>query len=711
MCSSTGKQNNNNNNNNSVLVDNAVTFYFVVFPCSAAPIFHSNRLPILHDTPPYTQGDVLYLGPAEEVAQQKLQELAFPLGFASKSSVAQHGPLWSSRVEFVRKMGNVQCVRLMMASTFVVSIASESVSMRTMQTKYAAVALVITCPPDKPYYRLLLDNFDSVMRQLLHISLDFAMSATQHFFFKLSRTLTAERLAAEMERHQSAVHTYHTLAAILVNAFTHKYSLPRIHGRTGVLNIDGEYGSSSSAVSNRSHIAKVSVDSLVYDALSGLCRFSDKFASSVVAGLLSLSNWENYGLISHQRRYGDQKNNQPHQQFDSDDIYSDYWKSMEAEEKSTLDSTEHRPSSDKSSSINDVAQKNNWSRGLESTAGASSFVSAVRHSRESSIVTGITSPTGTTTTCSLTLNRRGRVVIFCTDPILARRLLAIAAFFFRDSPIAARSTSYSSNPTPFAAKVESCAHSSVPVQWVAQEYDPRNVDELLCSPHTVENLVLIIAPRTMVCRRLRLIKTFSTNPILVERFRERFQPVRPFHFQVVDNEEILSDDTVRAALKEALVLQKKTGGAVSCVEFLESFMVWIVQLSCTSHRLHQIQDETLPFVSCNSPVTKDAVAVNFSFSSFCSFRSISSVLRSTSSGGGFFRSGRPSHLDNARVPGLLSNNVFAANCLSRASLPSVTDMDLGDVRVGTQLIRLLTDCCERDPSSSLRSGKGMCEWD
>ncbi|ORC84184.1 uncharacterized protein TM35_000481450 [Trypanosoma theileri] len=727
MWSSNNNNNNNSNNNNNVPADTAVTLYFVVFPCNSAPIFHSNRIPRRDDTPPYTPGDVIYLGPAEEVAQEKLQGLAFPLGLPSKSAVTQRGPLWSSNVEFVRKMGDVRYVRLMIASTFVVSVASETEKMRTMHTKHAAVALVITCPPDKPYYQLLLDNFDGIMRQLLHISLEFAMGATQQFFFRLSRTLTAVRLASEMERQDYALRTYQTLASVLVNAFTHKFSIPRIHSRAGELNVDSKYVSSSSS-SNIPQVAKVSVVCLVHEALYYLRRFNEEFTSAVLAGLLSLSNWESYGLISHPRRYGDEQHNQQHQDFaaaaddddddendsnyNNDDIYSDYWKIMEAREKYTLTSPEQRLSSDKSSSSsssksnsNDAAPKNDWSEDVKFTE-TSSAVSAGNDSRRTSDVMGVAGAAGTRTTCSLSLNRKGRVIIFSTDPKQARYLLIIAAFFFRDSPIAARSTGHSVNPIPFAAKVDSCAYSSLPVQWVAQEYDPHRVKELLCSPHSVENTVLIIAPRAMVCRRLRLVKTFSTNPILVERFRERFQPVRPFQSQLVNDEEMRSDNTVRAALKEALFLHEKTDGVVNCVEFLEYFIIWILRRSCTSHRLQQLQEgETKSFVSCDLLTTNNPHALSFSLGSFGSIGSVSSLLRPDAEGG-FFRFSRFFNHKKSSTTRVSGGNASPANGHSRAYAVGFTDMDLEDTTVGSQLMRLLTEYYEEAPLVSLRSGKG-----
>ncbi|KEG07289.1 hypothetical protein DQ04_10291010 [Trypanosoma grayi] len=560
-----------------VPVDAAATLYFVVFPCNCAPIFHSNRIPLVEDAPPYAVGDVVYLGRAEEVAQQKLQELAFPLGFGCKSAELRSGPLWSCRLESVRKKGEVRYHRLMITSTFVVLVASESGELRTMQTKYAAAALVITCPPDTSQYQFLVENFDSVVRNMLHIALDFAMEAAQLFFVRLSRTTPAEQLMAELEKHPSALRTYHTLGAVLANAFGSTHTIPRLHSRIGELTVTSPPRTSSS---KPQHVSG-SVGSLLYDALGGLCRFSEEFATSVVAGLLSLSNWEGCGLV---RFSAEDKQQQLQQQSGDKDIYSDYWREMEEQEAKKVGG----PLSgvQEECNTNDIAcpcrsgapqKQQKQQPDTSSSPMVSSAMSATVRSAHASDTTA----TGgdTIATCPLSSQRVGRVVIFCTDPDLARSLLITAAFFFRDRCITAGASLQSREFSPFAGKVESCAYPSLPVQWVMEEYDPNRADPLLCLPHTVENALLIIAPRTLLCRRLRFSKTFTSNPILVERFKERHQLVHPFQRQTLEAVQMLPDDTIRAVLRQARWLQKSSGGAVSCAEFLESSMVRLMRHS------------------------------------------------------------------------------------------------------------------------------------
>ncbi|EKF30995.1 hypothetical protein MOQ_005174 [Trypanosoma cruzi marinkellei] len=589
-------------------MESAVTFYFVVFLCNRSPIFHSNRIPLRDDTPPYTPGDIVYFGPSDEVAQQKLQELAFPLGFGCKSSLTRNGPLWNSRLESVQKRGKVRYHRLMIASTFVVSVALESGELRTMQTKYAAVALVVTCPADRPYREFLEENFDAVVRNMLHVVLNFAMKATQLFFFRLSPTTVVGELVTELERDPQAIQTYGTLGAILVNAFAHSHAIPRLHSRMLDTNVFNLSCSSSSQPRNTTE----TVGDLLSGALRVLCSFSETFTSRFIAGLLSLSNWERWG--------SGQSNMDPQQQGhctgddgDRIDIYGDYWNRMEMVERSSSGSGDNinisgllSPVLERCQNIgnnnnnNNITSSYSYTESIAATAGAQvlhrlDFNSVSRTTSAVSTIAHSTAPI-TDVVCSLSSERVGRVVIFCTDPELARCLLILAAFFFRDHRATVGMSSRLCDKTPFAGKVLSCIYPSFPVQWVMEEYDETRVDRLLSFPYSVDNLLLVIAPRVGVCNRIKLEKKFSLTPILVEKFKKGFHPVCPFQQRTLSVVKMLPDKTVSSTLRESQRLQEKSHGTVNCAVFFEFFMLWLVrqsQLCYLQQRFSEVEATSL----------------------------------------------------------------------------------------------------------------------
>lgn len=598
------------------LAESTVTMYFSVFPCNCEPIFCSNRIPLLREAPPYCDGNVVYIGPAREVAQQKLQQLAFPRGFGCKNMEVRSGPSYSARFEQVRKRGVLRYHRIKIASTFVALVVSENGELRTIQAKHTAVAVVITCPPNTPHYDTLLQNFDSVLRYALHVSLDFAMWATQRFFLKLSRTAAFKELVAELEQHDRALETYSVVGAILANALTYTSPIPRICSGASVT----VASSASERLQSSSHDPAVSPvrnsgvfssnpNVLVYEALRKLRGINERFTSRVVAGFLSVSCWEGYGLsyrngtgicvcngiAEAQQQKGQQLNLSDGRSVgkaagfkcDADDIYADYWQFMEEEERQRekeaheslrnvsggTNSDEHEPGGDES----DV-----WKS--EPNADIPESQAAVTEERNSSPHATESATSGTSAlSCPLSLSRVGRVVIFCTDPEIAKCLMILAAFFMRDRRVIASTTA--PDMTPFAGRVESCAHSSLPVQWLMEDYNPRRFERLLCSPFTVENIVLVIDPRSLVCQRLRVHKTFSVSPILVERFGERHPVVRPFQKLLLGNVRVASDAVITSALRLACKLHKLGDPSSSCTKFLEWFVV------CLVGRCHAIRFE------------------------------------------------------------------------------------------------------------------------
>ncbi|RNF03948.1 uncharacterized protein Tco025E_08055 [Trypanosoma conorhini] len=697
----------------------AATFCFVVFLCNRSPLFHSNRIPPREDTPPYAPGDIVYFGPTEEVAQQKLQELAFPLGFACKSSYTRNGPLWNSRLESVRKLDKVRYHRLIITSTFVVSVAVESGELRTMQTKYAAVALVVTSPADKPYHQFLVNNFASVARNMLHTALSFAMKATQLFFLKLSPTTAVGKLVAELERGSQALQTHRTLGSILVNAFAHDHAIPRLHSRLANVKVSSFFLASA----RQPPCATDSVGNLLSGALHSLCCFSESFTSRVIAGLLTLSNWERCGpgqahVEAQQPRHG------VGEAAEAVDIYGDYWSRMETAEGRSCSSCGGNISSGSGSGGGSGEQKNygivspvlgpcqsvdrNNSNNIVSygdTESVSATVGAQRLDRSDFNSASMTNSAPSTTArstdpgndvfCLLSSQRVGRVVIFSTDPELARCLLIVSAFFFRDHRAIIGTSSRLCDDVPFAGKVLSCVYPSFPVQWVMEEYDEARVERLLYSPHSVDNLLLVIAPRSGVCDRMRLEKRFSLIPILVEKFKKGFQPVCPFHQRTLSVVRMLPDKTVSSALQKARRLQRKSGGAVSCAVFFEFFMLGLVRQSQLCHLQRQCAEAEGASVSLLSTPSRGAASSSHASRIGSHMSRLFSFL-------GRADAGAARHRDLPRCP---SADAAAAavpiDAPAPAYLPRASSEDgpgriFGGLQVNSQLMGLLAECWKSD---------------
>ncbi|ESL07082.1 hypothetical protein TRSC58_05235 [Trypanosoma rangeli SC58] len=688
----------------------ASTFYFVVFLCNRSPIFHSNRIPQCEDTPPYTPGDLVYFGPAEEVAQQKLQELAFPLGFGCKSSFTRNGPLWNSRLECVRTRDKVRYHRLIIVSTFVVSVAVESGELRTMQTKYAAVALVVTCPADKPYHRFLVDNFASVVRNLLHTALSFAMKATQLFFLRLSPTTAVGKLVTELERGSQALQTHRTLGSILVNAFAHDHAIPRLHSRLVNVNVPNFFR----VFTGQSHCATDSIESLLSGALHSLCCFSESFTSRVIAGLLSLSNWERWGsgqanMEARQPRHGVEEG------AETVDNYGNYWRHMERAERSSSSSScsgnnntygglslvlEQCQGVDKSNNNNVISCVDTES--ISVTAGAQRLdkvdFNSVSRTNSAPSTAALSTVTTTDVVCSLSSQRVGRVVIFGTDPGLARCLLILAAFFFRDYCANMGTSSRQCDETPFAGKVLSCVYPSFPVQWVMEEYDEARMERLLFSPYSVDNLVLIISPRGEVCNRMRLEKRFSLIPILVEKFKKDFPPVRPFRQRTLSVVRMLPDKIITSAIRKAQRLRKKSCGAVSCTVFFESFMLWLVRQSQLCHLQQQCAEteaQTASLFSTTSLLSTPSRSADSSHASRVGshMSRLFSFFGRKDGGAAHLQSlSRLSSSDAAPAP----VDVHATAYPPRGCSEDSSDLILGGVQVNSQLMSLLAECWKSD---------------
>ncbi|KAG8344523.1 hypothetical protein ERJ75_000461400 [Trypanosoma vivax] len=587
--------------------DTVVTLSIVVFPCNSCPIFRSNRIPQLANSPPHNPGDVVYIGVTEEVAQQRLQEIAFPRGFGCKSDATSNGPSFVTCIEQVKRGTTLRYHRVMITSTFIALIASQQGSLHTMQTKYAAVALILTFPACSPYYSMFLENFDIGARQMLNISLAFAMWATQRFFVRLSiatkariagSSVTAD-VVAELEQHTKSFETYNILAAALANALTRSHVVPRLHGRAGSLVFgcpvsNSSHSSVTRPVNGSPNLFVGEVEDCVYKALRSLRHFNEQFASCVVAGLLCVSNWNkrvvNYsgalhgGITAGNRHTTDGSNGIKGLMNSENDLYQDFWNAMEEKEwKSAAEGAAQRDVDRVGNASAKIGRRGRL-KGQQATSLSASSVSFPQMRLPASQPP---SP-----------GRVGRVVIFCTNPDLARHLLVVAAFFFRDGRRAScegdadsdveKQPGETLNAVPFGGRVETCAYSSLPVQWLMEDYDALRVDELLCSPYTIDNVVLVIAPRLLACMRFCVKKTFSTSPILVERFGDHHPVVQPFKQRLLSRVKILPDKLIEKVLKVVCDLKQKSPASKVCTEFLECFIAWFVQRHYTDRSLKDV---------------------------------------------------------------------------------------------------------------------------
>lgn len=205
----------------------------------------------------------------------------------------------------------------------------------------------------------------------------------------------------------------------------------------------------------------------------------------------------------------------------------------------------------------------------------------------------------------LSSHRRSRVIVFATDEVLARRLLFVAAFFLRqgndheasESSELLRGTNTASGTVDdlnndalwwrrlryaytfaTAAQVSSCAYASVPIQWIAEEFSEDRLPEL-ASPFSPETTLLIVSPRSLLCRRLQLRKMLESRTILIEQHSGQDVQVRsaafPFRCSIVRDDLVQPDAMVATLLQEGLSLQKSSNGTVRCAAVFDDMWEWL----------------------------------------------------------------------------------------------------------------------------------------
>ncbi|KAG5479876.1 hypothetical protein LSCM4_05884 [Leishmania orientalis] len=151
------------------------------------------------------------------------------------SAPPQEGPPWNMRVEEVRSAkGELRYYRIILTVSFAALVTTHTGLMHSMQTRNAAVALVVLCPPCGRHFRFLLHHMD-VLRSVLNRTTEFAIRTVQRFFCLLyspapkpkgSQQQMLRGMAALLETHPEAFETYHAVKAELKNALCLRFPLP-----------------------------------------------------------------------------------------------------------------------------------------------------------------------------------------------------------------------------------------------------------------------------------------------------------------------------------------------------------------------------------------------------------------------------------------------------------------------------------------------------
>lgn len=132
--------------------------------------------------------------------------------------------------------------------------------------------------------------------------------------------------------------------------------------------------------------------------------------------------------------------------------------------------------------------------------------------------------------------------------------------------------------TAIAAAVTSADFANVPIQWVAEEFSEARLSAL-CSRFSPENTLLVVIPRQLQCRRVRLRKHVAGTTVLVEQQAGREARIRspafPFQCAVTKQTVLLPDPTVTTLLREACSLHESSGGTVDFAEVLQRMVRWL----------------------------------------------------------------------------------------------------------------------------------------
>ncbi|KAG5479489.1 hypothetical protein LSCM1_04753 [Leishmania martiniquensis] len=257
----------------------------------------------------------------------------------------QEGPPWNMKVEEVRSArGELRYYRIILTVSFAALVTTHTGLMHSMQTRSAAVALVVLCPPCGLHFRFLLHHVD-ILRSVLNRTTEFAIRTVQRFFCLLysptqkpngSQQQILRCFAAQLETHPEAFETYQAVKTELKNALSLRFPLPPLAPATsawvvpmlmrsspfGARTRDGSKqasakspseqrdtsatlmcrsstGGASASLGKRLGAGAAPSDlacsappplaDILHEAASSVCEYSEGFASAFICGLLSLT--------------------------------------------------------------------------------------------------------------------------------------------------------------------------------------------------------------------------------------------------------------------------------------------------------------------------------------------------------------------------------------------------------------------------------------
>lgn len=290
--------------------------------CSTASkpaIHHGNGPPARFQStfPPVTLEETLPEYTSRAASSHQLQNGAsHPFGGATESlnrppisAAAKEGPPWNMRLEEIRSAkGELRYYRVILTSSFTALVTLHTGPLHTMQTRAAAVALVLMCPPSGVQYRYLLHHMD-LLRSMLYRVTEFGIRTVQRFFQLFfsprcrprgTQLQVLRAIATQLEEHAEAVEVYHSLKAELANALHLSFPLPLLAVPSSewvarLLSLSqkcpGPYAPLSkegTLLESASELPAKTLSELLFEAVCILCEYNEGFTSALICGLLSL---------------------------------------------------------------------------------------------------------------------------------------------------------------------------------------------------------------------------------------------------------------------------------------------------------------------------------------------------------------------------------------------------------------------------------------
>ncbi|CCW62931.1 unnamed protein product [Phytomonas sp. EM1] len=522
------------------------------------------------------------------------------LGTSDSSPVgAREGPPWNLRVEEVRTAkGALRYYRVILCTTFTALVASHTSMMHSLQTLQTAVALVITCPPGGVHLRFLLNHFN-VLRSMLHRTLGFSMHLVQLYFVEfLSNTNgssqrekrnNALHTTRRLERSEEAVVTYHQLKEELGNALDIACPLHSFgsYGFPNSAAVSTQYGvpffldcllmrvrkttSSDHTKQTLPNTPHLSVAEGLQAALAHVNALSKDFLSAMVAALVAVGiNTKHSDTVDRNAGYA----------ACGEDPYAAYWDLLKTtpQEREVEEGTTTMSTPPPTPPPATAPHKPDEGEGGYTLSGHST----------------------------------PRIVVFTRDAKLARSLMFIAAFFLRVEASSCALTGDRKSRVPLlvrcndtawleamretyacalAAKTRTCAYANVPIQWVCEEFQESCL-RLLASAYSPDNDIVVVAPKRLLCYRLRYVKTLERTTIFIEQgadgavcLRGAANGSEPFRCLLKKKSVVEADPVISALLDEALHLHECSNGYITGISVLESILGWLHRQS-EAYRQH-----------------------------------------------------------------------------------------------------------------------------